>query len=262
MKISRPLILFLLSFLLPLSGGAKNPPAPPNPPRLVNDYVGILSSAESSVLERKLVDYDDSTSTQIAIVIEKSLNGDDIFDYSYRLATAWGIGRKGKNNGILIYIAFDDRKLYIQTGYGAEGFLPDAIAKRIVDQIITPSFRQQAYYQGLDRATDAIINLGADEYSNDQLRDRSGSDGYAILVLIILFVVILVIISIRNNGKGGGGGGGYKRSGRYTTGGWTYWGGGGGSGWGGGGGGGGFGGGGFGGFGGGSFGGGGAGGGW
>lgn len=253
MKISNLSISLLLFLLLPLLVIAKEVPPPPNPPRLVNDYVGILSSIEVSMLERKLVAYDDSTSTQIAIVIEQSLDGDDIFDYSYRLAESWGIGRQGKNNGILIYIAMSDRKLYIQTGYGAEGFLPDALAKRIVDQVIVPSFRQQTYFQGLNRATDIIIKLGSGEYSNEDM----GGDGevpfVVILVFIILFIVIIILISK------GGGGGGYHRGGRYDSGGgWLIFGPGSGSGWSGGG----FGGGGFGGFGGGGFGGGGAGGSW
>lgn len=243
---------------------AKEVPPVPNPPRLVNDYVGILSSGEVAALEQKLTAYDDSTSTQVAIVIEQSLEGDDIFDYSHRLAEAWGIGREGKNNGILIYIAAGDRKLYIQTGYGAEGFLPDALAKRIIEQVITPAFRQQAYYQGLDRATDVIIDLGNGEYTNEDLGQEGGLPFPVLLIFLIVFIVIIILIS-----RGGGKGGGYYRRGRYDSGGgWIFfgpmgnWGGGGGgssgssggSDWGGGGD--------FGGFGGGDFGGGGAGGSW
>ncbi|MCB0517848.1 MAG: TPM domain-containing protein [Lewinellaceae bacterium] len=247
-------IALLLVLLLPLLAIGKEIPPKPNPPRLVNDFAGILTSGEKAALEQKLVAYDDSTSTQIAIVIEQSLDGDDIFDYSYRLAEAWGIGREGKNNGILIYIAIGDRKLRIQTGYGAEGFLPDALARRIIDQTIAPAFRQQAYYQGLDRAADVIMKLASGEYTND---DVGGQPGFPVeaIVFIIIFIIIIILISR------GGGGGGYRRNGRYDSGGgWIIFGPGGGD-WGGGGGGG-FGGGGFGGFGGGGFGGGGAGGSW
>jgi uncharacterized protein len=250
-------IAFWLLLLLPVLAVAKEIPPKPNPPRLVNDFVGILTSGEMAALEQKLVDYDDSTSTQIAIVIEQSLDGDDIFDYSYRLAEAWGIGRDGKNNGVLVYVAIGDRKLRIQTGYGAEGFLPDALARRIIEQTIVPAFRQQNYFQGLDRATDVIMKLGSGEYSNDEVSGGDGNFPIAIIVFIIIFIIIIILIS-----KGGGGGGGYRRSGRYDSGGgWIFFptGGGGGGNWGGGGG---FGGGGFGGFGGGGFGGGGAGGSW
>lgn len=245
--------------LLPLLLAAKEVPPAPNPPKLVNDYVGILSSGEVQALEQKLVAYDDSTSTQIAVVIEETLDGDDIFDYSYRLATAWGIGRQGKNNGILIYIAIADRKLWIQTGYGTEGFLPDAMAKRIIERVITPNFKQQNYYQGLDAATSAIMQLGSGEYINEDMGEGKGLPIAVIIIFVVLFIVIIIIIS-----KGGGGsGGGYNRGGRYDAGGgWIIFGPGSGSGWGGGGGGGFSGGGGFGGFGGGGFGGGGAGGSW
>jgi uncharacterized protein len=244
---------------LALSGSslvlAKEVPPPPNPPRLVNDFAGALSSGEVAALEQKLVAYDDSTSTQIAIVIEQSLEGDDAFDYSYRLAEAWGIGGKENDNGILIYVALGDRKIRIQTGYGAEGFLPDAMAKRLIETTLAPNFRQQNYYQGLDRATDIIIQLAKGEYQNEQ----GGEVGFpwGAVIMIVLFIIILIIISK------GSGGGGYHRGGRYDSGGgWIIfgpggsgWGSGGGSSWGGGGGG-------FGGFGGGGFGGGGAGGDW
>ncbi len=253
-------ILYVGLVVLPFFAEAKEIPPAPNPPRLVNDFVGILNSGEVQALEQKLVAYDDSTSTQIAVVIEETLDGDDIFDYSHRLATAWGIGREGKNNGILIYVAIADRKLRIQTGYGAEGFLPDAMAKRIIERIITPNFRSQNYYQGLDQAADAIIQLSKGEYINEDAGQEGNLPFPVILIFIILFIVIVIIISK------GGGGGGYNRRGRYDSGGggWIIFGpgsgggwsgGGGSSGWGGGGGG-------FGGFGGGDFGGGGAGGSW
>lgn len=260
MKIFFKNIPLYLLLLLPFFAAAKEVPPAPNPPKLVNDFAGILSSGEVQALEQKLVAYDDSTSTQIAVVIEETLDGDDVFDYSYRLATAWGIGREGKNNGILIYVAIGDRKLWIQTGYGTEGFLPDALAKRIIERVIAPNFRNQNYYKGLDEATNAIIQLGNGEYVNE---DPVGTQGNlpipVIIIFVVLFIVIIIIISK------GGGGGGYRRSGRYDSGGggWIIfgpgsgggWSGGGSSGWGGGGGG-------FGGFGGGGFGGGGAGGSW
>jgi uncharacterized protein len=236
---------------------AKDIPPLPNPPRLVVDFTGLLSGEELDALERKLVAYDDSTSTQIAVVIEESLEGEDIFDYSYRLAESWGIGRQGKNNGILLYIAIGDRKLRIQTGYGAEGFLPDGMAKRIIDQVIVPRFREQNYFAGLDRATDIIIQLGNGEYVNDEEAGGVSAIPFLVLFFIIVFIAIIIIISINNKG------GGYHRGGRYDSGGgWIIFGPGSGSDWGGGGGGSSWGGGGFGGFGGGGFGGGGAGGSW
>ena len=260
-KYSLPLLLICL-FTFSLS--AKE--IPPRSNKIVTDYIGLLSNAEQQRLEQKLVAYDDSTSTQIAIVIESSLEGEEIFDYSYRLAESWGIGREGKNNGILIYIAFQDRQLYIQTGYGTEGFLTDAMAKRIIDRVITPAFRSEAYYEGLNEATDIIMKLGSGEYDNTDLENNSKGTGRE--ALFILFGIILVIVILSNIFGGGDDwdDGGYNGRGKYDdydrpnrrrsrNGGWIYIPGGGG--WNGGGGGGGFGGGGFGGFGGGGFGGGG-----
>jgi uncharacterized protein len=264
MMIKRKILLFLFLGFTTLSLAAKEVPPPSN--TLVTDYAGILQPQEQAALERKLVAYDDSTSTQIAVVIEQSLEGDDLFDYTLRLVEKWGIGREGKDNGILLYIAYDDRKIIIQTGYGAEGFLPDALAKRIIENILKPAFRQSQYYAGIDRATDIMMDLGSGEYYNEgDDRRRNSEEGIPPLAMIIIIIVAIIIIRSLFNDDGGDGG--YHRGGRYDSrrsrgGGWIFLPGGG---WGsGGGGGGGFGGGGggFGGFGGGGFGGGGASGGW
>jgi len=260
--ITRKILLVLLVGFTTLSLAAKDVPPPSN--TLVTDFAGILQPQEQAALERKLVAYDDSTSTQIAVVIERSLEGDDLFNYTLRLVEEWGIGREGKDNGILLYIAYDDRKIIIQTGYGTEGFLPDALAKRIIENVLKPTFRQNQYYAGIDRATDVIMRLGSGEYYNEGGDRRSNSEeGIPPFAMIIIIVVAIIIIRSLFNDDGGGGGG-YHRGGRYDSrrsrGGWIFLPGGGG---GFGGGGGSFGGGGgFGGFGGGGFGGGGASGGW
>lgn len=264
-------ISILLLFLTTLALAKEIPPVP-NPPRLVNDFAGMLSPQEEQTLERKLVAYDDSTSTQIAVVTERTLEGEEIFDYTNRLARAWGIGREGKDNGILVYIALDDRKIFIQVGRGAEGFLPDAIAKRIIENIIKPAFRDQNYYTGIDRATDAIISYGAGEYTNDEeFSEEDVVAGFVILGIIFIIFIFIVIAIVRaakrRKDNDDDDDGGFFRGGRYNErggGGWIFFppigggggwnSGGGGSGWGGGGD--------FGGFGGGDFGGGGAGGDW
>ena len=239
---------------------AKQIPEPTG--QLVSDFIQLLEAGSRNQLETKLVAYNDSTSIQIAVVIEQGLEGDDIFDYSFRLAEKWGIGQKETSNGVLMYIAFDDRKIWIQTGSGSEGFLPDAMAKRIIENIIVPAFRQQTYFEGIDRATDVIMELGSGEYSAEDIVGEQELDTEAIYVMGFLFLVILLIIFIgviycKRTGKcKESGGGGYYDGGRYSS--RSGWGGfsSGGSSFGGGGGGG------FGGFGGGGFSGGGAGGGW
>ncbi len=255
-------LFFLCLFLIgTISLFAKEPPPVPNPPRLVNDYVGVLNASEANALERKLVAYDDTTSSQIAIVIENSLEGDDLFDYSFRIAREWGIGREGKWNGVLIYVAIQDRKMGIHVGKGLQGNIPDAIAKRIISQVLAPAFRENHYYGGLDRATDVIFQLASGEFQNENPR-RRGQESEFPWQFFVLLAVVLFIIWINRNDDGGG----YYRGGRYDNdhphkrrrkrrrgGGWIFipggdWGGGGGFGGSGGGGFGGFGGGGFGGF--------------
>lgn len=249
-----------LTLLVVFTLQAKDIPVKPN--RLVNDYAGLLSSSELTQLENKLVSFNDSSSTQVSIVIEQNLDGEDDFDRAMRIANGWGIGQKGKNNGILIYVAFQNRKIRILTGYGAEGFLTDGMSKRIIEQILKPAFRAQQYYLGFDNATSRIIELHSGEYKSDNTEVRISPLTIIILLFILVFIMLVIFSALRKYN-----GGGYYRGGRYyrnddwwgpTGGGWV----GGGSGWGSSGGWGSGGGGGFGGFGGGGFGGGGAGGSW
>lgn len=250
------LLLAFGCLLLAIQLWAKDIPPSPNPPRFVNDYAGVLSGEEQAALETKLNNYFKQTSTQITIVIENSLEGDDAFSYSQKLAQGWGIGEKGKNNGILLYFAITDRKVWFQVGYGLEGAMTDAMSKRIINNNIKPNFKEQAYYQGLNEATDNIIKVIAGEgFTND--RKAKKNIPWGIIGVIVVFIIISLLKG--KGGRRGGGGGGIAEAilwGTLASGGFSGRNNGGG-GFGGGGDGGGFGG-----FGGGSFGGGGAGGDW
>lgn len=195
---------FLITLLLVtcLISTAQEFPSKPN--RLVNDYTNTLSQEQVYQLEQKLVAFNDSTSTQVAVVLIQSVGVYDIADYTARLAENWGVGQKGKNNGVVLLAALKDRKVTIQTGYGVEGALPDAITKRIIENEIKPNFKQGNYYEGLDKATDAIIAYTKGEYKNDAPAKQSKGSGKFPAGLIILFIIIIVIISK----KGGGGNGG------------------------------------------------------
>ena len=201
-------------------------------------------------MEQRLVKYDNETSTQIAVVTIQSLEGDDLFDYSQRLAESWGIGGGANDNGVLLHISIADRKIRIHTGYGAEGALPDAISKRIIENEIKPSFKAGDYYSGLSAGTNAMMQALAGEYTAEP-KEKKRSFPFGILIFIGIFILYSIFGRRRSYT-------GYGNSGRRFYGGPFIGGGfGGGSGGFGGGGGGGFGG-----FGGGGFGGGGASGGW
>lgn len=252
----KKLLLTLISACILFNAHAqleKELPARPQPARLVNDFAGILAPDQQAALERKLVAFDDSTSTQIAVVIVETTGDYPIADYAIALGRAWGVGNKEFNNGIVMLIAKNDRKIFIATGYGLEGALPDITAKHIIDNEIRSNFKQNDYYRGLDEGTDAIIASIKGEYAApDNYRNKK--DGGIPGILIVIIVVIIISILKRRGGGGTYGGGGYHRSPggfMWFPGGGSSFGGGGGSSSGG-----------FGGFGGGSFGGGGSGGSW
>lgn len=182
----------------------------PNPPRLVTDAAGILSEAEKSALEQKLVSFDDSTSNQIAVVIIKSLQDRPIEEYATKLFRTWGIGSKKTNNGVLLLVAVDDRKVKIETGNGLEGAIPDIIAGEIIRNRIAPAFKAGNYYKGIDEATDALAQAAVGEYKVARKKSKSSDDGGSpfLVFFILLIVVMLILASI---GGGGGFGGGRRR---------------------------------------------------
>ncbi|MEN0054973.1 MAG: TPM domain-containing protein [Mucilaginibacter sp.] len=171
---------------------------------LVTDYTNTLSADDKQKLETKLVAFNDSTSTQVAVVILKSVGSYDINAYGVALLRKWGIGQKDKNNGILVLVALGDRKVSIQTGYGAEGSLPDIITQEIIQNDIKPRFRQGDYFGGLDAATSSIIKYTKGEYKADKKQSKAVKGGGSAMILIIIVIVILIII-FRNRGGGGGG---------------------------------------------------------
>lgn len=243
-------MLYLIIFLLSgISAFAQD--FPPASKTLVTDYANILSEPNKTALEVKLVAYNDTSSTQIAVVIMDNLRGYEVADYGQKLASAWGIGQKNKNNGILLLVAPNERKVTIQTGYGVEAVVPDIIAGRIINSKILPAFKQGDYYGGIDAGVDDLISFTKGEYKADK---KERNNGFPILLVIIFILIIIFLGYLNRNNRGGGslirGGGGMWMGGGFGGGG-SSWGGGSSSG-----------GGGFGGFGGGGFGGGGASGSW
>jgi len=175
---------------------------PSKPSTLVNDYTNTLSAGDKQQLEAKVDAFNDSTSTQIAVVLIKSLGDYDIDEYGTALGRKWGIGQKDKNNGILILAALDDHKVTIQVGYGLEGAVPDAVTHQIIADDITPHFKQGDYYGGLDAAITDIIKSSKGEYKGNGNHKSSGGGGAGFIVFgIIVFILFLIFRS-----RGGGGG--------------------------------------------------------
>ena len=231
-------------------------------PGYVHDYAGWLSASEKNALEEKLRRYDDSTTTQVVVVIRPDIGDYDKASYAFELGNRLGIGRKSKNNGVVMFIKSEppDRGIFIATGYGTEGALPDITAGQIIRNTMAPYFRQKQYYAGIEAGLDDIIRALAGEFKAEP-GDREPKGGGWIFLIIFAIVVLLFIFIIAKAAKKGtiytSAGPGQRRGGDWWIGGGGF-GGGSSGGWGGGG----DSGGGFGGFGGGSFGGGGAGGDW
>lgn len=180
----------------------------PNPPRLVNDLAGVLSKEQVAILEEKLVALDDSTSNQIAVVILKTLEGYEVQEYANKLFRSWGIGNKKTNNGVLILASIEDRKVWIEVGYGLEGAIPDITASSIYRNEIVPEFKQQNYFRGIDNAINALSKAAVGEYKTKRNKPSSGGGKSGNSILTFLFIVIVVIFVLGAGGRGGGGRGG------------------------------------------------------
>ncbi len=201
------MLLVVLGIALPLSPGVKAQDIPdrPVPPRLVNDFAGVLSDGEVSALERKLVAFNDTTSNQIAIVIVKDLAGYDRSDYAQRLGEKWGIGRKSLNNGLLVLVrpntANSRGEAFIATGYGLEGAIPDITCAEIIDNEMIPSFRNGNYYEGLNKATDVLMALASGEYNYDEYGGKGKGDAAKAAPVGFFIIVIIIIIALINSGR-------------------------------------------------------------
>ncbi len=228
-------IFVFASLFLTLFSFAKEIPRAPKDHRWVQDYGNVLDANQETLLLKKLKSYFDSTSNEITIVTEYSLDGEDIFEYSYKLAKEWKIGTEGKDNGILIYTAVHDKKVFIQVGRGLEGAVPDAYAKRIVSQILLPSFKINQYGTAYDEATDALIGLAEGEFV---FTGKPASEGIPVWVIILIVIILIIVFSKGGNdghtydydgprrrsihrrpsiwiGGGGLGGGGLSRGGGF-----------------------------------------------
>lgn len=177
-------LLFILILLLPL--GAFSQEFPKKSKRLVNDYSNTLSKSEINDLEQLLVDYDRESSVQIAIVLMKTLDGYPIDEYAFKLGEKWGIGQGETDNGALILLSIEERKMWIATGYGIEGSLTDAHAKRIVENEMKPRFKKGDFHGGLKAASETIILATRGEYEG---QGGNGNEDPKPVIFLVIGVI-------------------------------------------------------------------------
>ena len=173
----------------------------------VYDYFKLLSPSEKTSLEEKLIRYSDSTSTQIVVVIISSTEGENINYLGAQWGEKWGIGQEKEDNGVLVILARDDRRIAINTGIGVEHLLTDAMSRRIIERDIIPYFKQNDYYGGLNSGVDAIFKVLTGAYkNNNQSNDSSFLPIGIFLFLFLIFIIFIIAISAGRKGGGGKGG--------------------------------------------------------
>jgi uncharacterized protein len=200
----------LILILLALPALAQQPQDYPKPTGFVNDFAGVVDAASAQSLEALCREVNDKTGAQMVLVTVKNLGGNDVKDFANRLYKAWGIGQKGKDNGILLVNAIEDRQLWIEVGYGLEGILPDGKVGSIRDQYVFPELKAgrygSAYLAGLSViagviAQDAGVTLSG-ERPAPQARSRRAPRGLGNLLLPLILVLLFSGIFGRRRGGG------------------------------------------------------------
>ena len=219
---------------------------PPTPTAYFNDYANIVSSGTAARLNAELEDHERQTSEQIVVAVFPKMQSDSsIEDYTVRVARAWQVGQKDKKNGAVLFVFVQDHKMFLQTGYGLEGALPDALCKRIIDQEIAPRFKAGDFDGGLSAGVTAILAATRGEYkgTGQTVADKGP---YADLAPIFIFAFIFLIFTLMSvfgrrggfvytgvgrNGGGWSGGGFSSGGGGFSSGGGSFGGGGAGGSW-------------------------------
>ena len=201
----------------------------PSPQGVVTDLTGALEQDDKSRITQLIEELKEKTSAEVAVAVVPTTQPETIETYAVKLFERWGIGQKGKDNGVLFLIAINDRSLRIETGYGLEGALPDAVCSQIINQIIVPEFKAGRVSVGISKGVAAIVSLVAKEYNVavsgaeaaavPQPAPESGFDGLVTLVFILLILGFFILQFLNPfsgfggrgywTGTGGGFGGGF-----------------------------------------------------
>ena len=192
-------------------------PERPVPQRLVNDFAGIFTQYQVDSLETVLVAFDDSTSNQIAVVTVNDLDGCEPAELAQRIGQSWGVGQKGKENGVVILVKpktpDSPGKVSIQVGYGLEEHIPDVYCSRIINQTMIPRFKEGDYFRAVAEAADILMKLATGKYKPEE-DDLDELKDFAEAMLWLFIVVVMIVIAVRMNHKdnfnGNGGSGGRK----------------------------------------------------
>ena len=247
-------LLSLLGACLLHAGARAAEVIPPAPTNHFNDYANLVSRETAGRLNAELEQFERDTSDQILVVIYPHQQSDSsIEDYTVRVAQAWGVGQRDRKNGAVLFIFSQDRRLFIQVGYGLEGPLPDALCKQIIENEITPRFRAGDFTGGVETGVHALLAAVRGEYHGtgrtvaDRNRGGASGDSFGGFGLIVLIIILLAVSRLFRRstvysrsgrispwiaaGAWGGGGGGGGGGGSFSGGGGSFGGGGAGGRW-------------------------------
>jgi len=171
---------------------------PPPPAHYFNDYAGLVGAADAARLEQKLKAFDDQTSSQVVVALFGALPWEPMEDFTVRTAQAWKVGRAKLDNGAVLFVFVNDRKMRLEVGYGLEGALPDVTAKRILEDTVGPFFREGRYAEGLSAGVDAVLAATRGEYRAQPRKPTTDTGGAALLVPLG-FIALIFFLSRRLN---------------------------------------------------------------
>jgi uncharacterized protein len=227
-------------------------PLPPKPGRYVSDAAGVLSPQVAAALNARLETFERETSNQVIVATFPRIPDDYAFeDFTQRTAEAWGVGQGKDDNGAVLFVFPNDRKMRIEVGYGLEGVLPDIVAKRIIENELVPAFRAGDFDQGISRGVNAILQATRGEYRGSGRTNADtaeGADGTWLIFLFFILVLVIIVAANQNAVRRGtfygprgrrtvwtppigggwtsGGGGGFRGGGGFSGGGGSFGGGG------------------------------------
>ncbi len=198
--------MYLLTLLLLTASTllAEDLPVPSKPTDWVNDYANVFTKDQAAELSRKLNVFQYNNSTQIFVVSVVDNMGYSASMLAPLIGEAWGVGQKGKDNGLIILLDMEAHDVFISTGYGLEEYITDALARRIIENEIIPAFKEGEFYSGVDAATDVVISLLEGKFTADEYREQTASSeaGSAIGGIIFMLILFFALFGSRRRSSG------------------------------------------------------------
>lgn len=198
---------FILLVALFVAGPLLALDVPPPPTQWFTDQASLLNSSDAAALNQKLAAFEQRSGAQFIIYVFRSLEGEAVEDFTIRCAERWKVGNKKYDNGLILFVFVEEKKVRIEVGYGLEGTVTDAFSSRVIREQIAPRFQQGDYAGGLNAAADALIaRISSKEAPVDPVSGRGGSGAQPIFFLLMVIVILIFVASAVTRSRPGCGG--------------------------------------------------------